>query len=73
MKLNHIQEFAICLSQILATIWLAMVPPLFGLSTGSNLYLLGYLQKEKRKETASKYSLEVRVLSFISEAIAKYD
>lgn len=49
-----------------------MIPPLFGLPTGSSLCLVGYLQKEKRKQTASKYNIEESIYFNLCEAIAKH-
>lgn len=65
-------EFAISLSQTLTTRWLAMIPPLFGLPTGSSLCLVGHLQKEKRKQTASKYNIEESIYFNLCETIAKH-
>lgn len=55
-------EFAVCLIQTLATRQLAMIPLLFGLPTGSSVYLISYLEEERGKETASKYNTEVNVI-----------
>lgn len=65
-------EFAISLSQTLATRWLAMIPPLFGMPTGSSLCLVGYLQKEKKKQAASKYNIEESIYFNLCEAVAKH-
>lgn len=60
--LNRTQDFAVCLSQTLATRCWAMMPPLFGLPVGSSLYLVGCLLEGKGKETASKYNAEVGIV-----------